>query len=52
MIIQISSSSENAHRRTLKQAGWIMDEFKFEELNDHVVLEMVAIGPVFGVLVK
>ena len=29
-----------------------MDEFKFEELNDHVVLEVVAIGPVFGVLVK
>jgi len=52
MIIQISSSDKNSHRRTLKQVGWIMDEFKFEELNDHVVLEVVAIGPAFGILAK
>ena len=52
MIIQISSSDENSHRRTLKQVGWIMDEFKFEELNDHVILEVVAIGPAFSILAK
>jgi intracellular sulfur oxidation DsrE/DsrF family protein len=52
MIIQISSSDENSHHRTLKQVGWIMDEFKFGELNDHVVLEVVAIGPAFDMLAK
>ncbi len=28
----------------------ILDEFKFEELNDHVILEVVAIGPAFSIL--
>ena len=52
VVVQISSSDENSHRRTLKQVGWIMDEFKFGELNDHVVLEVVAIGPAFDMLAK
>ena len=52
VVIQISSSDERAHRRVLKQVGWILDEFKFEDLSDDVALEVVAIGPAFGILAK
>lgn len=51
-VIQISSSDERAHRRALNQVGWILDEFKFEELSDDVALEVVAIGPAFNLLAR
>jgi len=51
-VIQISSSDERAHRRVLNQVGWILDEFKFEELSDDVTLEVVAIGPAFKLLAR
>jgi len=51
-VIQISSSDERAHRRALNQVGWILDEFKFEELSDDIALEVVAIGPAFNLLAR
>jgi intracellular sulfur oxidation DsrE/DsrF family protein len=51
-VIQISSSDEHAHRRALNQVGWILDEFKFEELSDDIALEVVAIGPAFNLLAR
>jgi len=51
-VIQISSSDERAHRRALNQVGWILDEFKFEDLSDDIALEVVAIGPAFNLLAR
>ena len=51
-VIQISSSDERAHRRALNQVGWILDEFKFEELSDDIALEVVAIGPASNLLAR
>lgn len=51
-VIQISSSDEKSHHRTLKQIGWMIDQLKFEELSDDIALEVVAIGPAFNLLAR
>ena len=47
VVVQISSSDEKAQGRTLKRVGWILDDF-----NDKATVEVVAIGPAFGMLAK
>ncbi len=47
VVVQISSNDVKAQKRTLKRVGWIMDDFK-----DVVTLEVVGIGPAFGMFSK
>ncbi len=47
IVVQMSSNDARAQSRTLKRVGWVMDEFK-----DKATLEVVAIGPAFGMLAK
>ena len=47
IVVQISSADSKAQGRTLKRIGWILDDF-----NGKASVEVVAIGPAFGMLAK